>query len=256
MSASCHFAHAQARLQARYADLPAEADWQRLVAARDIATYLEEARAGALRHWVKGFSGESDYHDLERGLRAQLNDSVDLVVRLFPAPWQSAFDWWRWLPTLALLEHLALGHAMPLWVLHDERLVRLLDSEGEIDRSALRAAGADSLIDPRAIHRAGGIGALWHQQWVQRWPRCDTRAIARMHELATLFRTHLDAYRRSPPDRAWTVRQVLRERLRQLFHLRLLQPAAGFIYLGLITVDLERLRRALIDRLLFRAEIP
>jgi hypothetical protein len=256
MSVSCHFAHAQARLQARFAALPAEADWQRLVAARDIATYLDEARAGALRDWVKGFSGESDCLDLELGLRAQLTDSVDLVVRLFPAPWRSAVDWWRWLPFLALFEHLARGGEMPAWAIQSTGLAGLLDSEGAIDRRALRAAGVGPLIDPEAIHRVGGIGALWHALWLQRWPRCDARALAHMRELAQLLAAHLDAYRKSEPDRAWTLRQRLRERLRQLFHLRLLQPAAGFIYLGLITVDLERLRRALIDRLLFRAEVP
>jgi len=256
MTASCQFAHAQARLQARYANLPVEGDWQRLVAARDITTYLEEARAGALRDWVKGFSGQSDCHDIEHGLRGQLTDSVDLVVGLFPAPWRAAVDWWRWLPFLSLFEYLARGGPMPTWAIDGNRLAGLLDSNGEIDRPAVRAAGIGPLIDPESIRRVDGIGARWHEQWLDRWPRCDARAIAHMRELADLFATHLDAYRKSEPDRAWTLRQVLRERLRQLFHLRLLQPAAGFIYLGLISVDLERLRRALIDRLLFRADIP
>lgn len=256
MSASCLFSHAQARLQARYADLPQEPDWQRLVAARDLAAYLEEARDGALRDWVKGFSGESDCHDIDRGLRAHLDDGVDLVARLLPGRWCAAADWWRWLPLLALFEHLARGGSLPQWARQDRVMARLLDVDGAIDRSVAHGAGVFPLLDPAAIQRAGGVGACWHRQWLRLWPHCDARAVARMHALAVLLGTHLDAYRQSPPERAWTQRQQLRERLRQLFHLRLLQPAAGFIYLGLITLDLERLRRALIDRLLFRAEVP
>ncbi len=256
MSGPRHFANAQARLQARYADLPAEADWQRLVAARDIATYLEEAREGALRDWVKGFSAESSCHDLERGLRAHLNDSVELVVRLFPAPWQAAVDWWRWVPLLALFEHLAAGGRMPSWAVQGGLLDGLLDSNGEIDRASAIAIGVGPLLDPRVVRQAGGVGACWRQQWRLRWPRCDERTRTRMRELSILLAAHVDIYRSSAPEHAWTSRQVLRERLRQLFHLRVLQPAAGFIYLGLITLDLERLRRAVIDRLLFRAEVP
>jgi hypothetical protein len=64
------FAYAQARIQARFASLPSEAEWQRVAASRSLASFLEEARTGCLRDWVKGFSGQSDVHYLEEGLRS------------------------------------------------------------------------------------------------------------------------------------------------------------------------------------------
>jgi hypothetical protein len=74
---------------------------------------------------------------------------------------------------------------------------------------------------------------------------------ADLDALAQLLGAHLSAFSGSPPARAWTRRQELRERLRFRFHALALSPAAPFTYLALVALDLERLRRALLDRALF-----
>jgi hypothetical protein len=76
-------------------------------------------------------------------------------------------------------------------------------------------------------------------------------AQAELDDLCRLLRTHLSAFGDASPKRAWGLRQGLRERLRVDFHHAGRSPAALFIYLALLALDLERLRRALLDRALF-----
>jgi hypothetical protein len=55
------------------------------------------------------------------------------------------------------------------------------------------------------------------------------------------------------PAQAWERRRELREALRVEFHRELMTPVTPFLYLSLLALDLERLRRALLDRAFFGA---
>ncbi|MGB5734527.1 MAG: hypothetical protein WBM40_08805 [Thiohalocapsa sp.] len=244
MIGGCRFAYAQARLQARYAELPTETDWRRLSGARQLSGWLEEARSGALKRWVKGFSAQSDSHDIERGVRAQFIETVEQVADFLPAPWHDAVAWCRWLPLLGLFDHVRGGGRLPAWALDDPRLRSLLGEDKAFDPSALADAGIDGLL-------ADDASRQWLAQWRQSWPRCKPTYLAAVDALVLRGHQHLQQFREAPLDKAWTLRQLLRERLRLEFHLHLLQPASAFIFLSLVALDLERLRRALLDRQLF-----
>lgn len=244
MIGGCRFAYAQARLQARYAELPTEADWRRISSARTLSGWVEEARSGALKRWVKGFSAQSDSHDIERGVRAQFTETVEQVAGYLPKPWHDAVSWCAWLPLLGLFDHLRAGGALPDWVARDPRLALLLDEDGGLDPAALASQGVGSLLDDDA-------SAAWLAQWRRSWPRCKPAYLDAVDALALRCQAHLRDFLETPPDKAWTLRQELRERLRFEFHLYLLQPASAFIFLAVVALDLERLRRALLDRALF-----
>lgn len=246
MSARCRFAYAQARLQARFASLPTEADWQRLSAARTLSGYLEEARGGALKAWVKGFSAQSDGHDIERGIRAQFADCTERTAEHVPDPWRDAVLWCRWLPLLGLFDHLQRGLPAPPWVARDPRLAPLLDDDGRPARAALTRSGLASLLD-------GDVGAAWQREWHRRWPPCSRAFLDAVQGVADECAGHLQGFDGLSSDDAWALRRALRERFRLRLHLHLLQPAAAFIFLVLVALDLERLRRALLDRALFAA---
>jgi len=245
MSARPRFAYAQARLQARYAALPVEADWRRLSGARSLSGWLEEARGGALRDWVEGFSAHSDAHDIERGLRATLADAIGGVAALLPEPWRPAVDWCRWLALLELLRAARDGVPAPGWMRWDPRLAPLLDGDGGLDPGALQSAGAERLLG------ADAPLLVWQTEWRRRWPRGPAAQLEALDALVRRLAAHERAFREAAPDDAWTLRQQLRERLCLEFHRHLQQPATAFIYLALVALDLERLRRALLDRLLF-----
>jgi hypothetical protein len=251
VSSALRFGYAQARIQARLSALPAEPDWQRLSSARSLSGYLEEARDGALRTWVKGFSSQSNCHDIERGLRAQFLDTVEQARGFVPRPWRDAVDWCRWLPLLPLLGHVRRGGAMPDWTRRDYRLAGLLDSEGRFDQAILRRRGVDVLLAPAGSGEGPDVAAVWIAQWRRRWPGLANADRRHLEDLARRLDRHLRAFAETRPDKAWEQRRALRARLRLELHRQVLRPTAVFLYLALVAIDLERLRRALVDRSLF-----
>jgi hypothetical protein len=253
MTAPCHFAYAQARVQARYAELPWEDAWQRLAAARTLGIFLEEAREGALRAWVRGFSSQSDGHDLERGVRGTWQDEVTRVATWLPQPWQPALLWLHWLPLLPLLAQAERGGTLPVWVGRDRSLQLLRRPDGTLDPAALIQAGGGALVLAKSEAVAGSEKdwvSTWAHEWRRLWPPCSRDFLAHLDGLAALIRTHVSAFPRSG-EAAWPLRRELRERLRLSFHRLSLQPAAAFNYLALLALDLERLRAALMERALF-----
>jgi hypothetical protein len=242
------FAYAQARVQARYGALPLEADWRRISGIRGLGAWLEEARGGPLRDWVKGFSAASDVQDIEAGVRKLLLGEVDAVARFVPSPWRGAIHWTRWLPLLGSLEHLHAGAEVPRWARRIPCVARLLDDDGRPQPRSIQQAGLAPLLRTES---ARPMDALWCEGWRACWPRVSAAVRSDLDLLAGRIGAHLIAFRRASPARAWTLRQELRERLRSDFHRLGLSPAAPFVYLALVGLDCERLRRALLDRALF-----
>jgi len=246
MTGNCRFAYAQARVQARFSRLPAEAEWQRLAAARTLAVFLEEARAGGLRDWIKGFSNQSDSHDLEAGVRNLFRETVAEVAGWVPTPWRESLLWVGWLPLLPLLGHLARGGGLPPWVVRDPFLRPLRVEGGGLDPGRLGRAGAGPLapLPPDPV-------GVWEAEWARRRPACGRTPARHLDELVRLLREHTVAFRAAPPETAWELRKGLRALAARLFHRRLLQPVGPFLFLLLTALDLERLRAELVTRAVF-----
>ncbi len=247
MNTLSRFAYAQARIQARYTRLPTEEEWQRLAPARTLPSFLEEAREGVMRDWVKGFSGQSDVHDLEVGVRSLFREAVDELAGWLPELWRPAMLWTRWLPLLPLLDHQARTGSAPPWLQRDPGLQGLL-TEGLTDPGKLRRAGAGALADASAEP-----AATWVLEWRRLMPPGKRSCERRIEELVGLLSQHVAVFRGARSESAWDVRRALRGRLALLLHRHLLQPAGAFIFLGLTALDLERLRGQLVSRALFAA---
>jgi hypothetical protein len=246
MGLDLDFAYAQARIQGRFSRLPAEDEWQRLAASRTLASFLEEARLGSLRNWIKGFSGQSDVHDLEAGLRSLHRDALEELCGWVPVPWRDALSWTRWLVHLPLLAHLGAGRPMPGWVARDLELRGLLGEDGALDPRRLSNAGLDVLM-----HAEQGPASAWILQWRRRWPRCGRETSRNLEALTAPLAGQVEGFGRISPTATRALRKELRERLRLSLHRNTLQPSVPFVYLALMSLDLERLRAALVSRALF-----
>jgi len=233
------FAYAQARIQAGFAALPTEAEWQRLGASRSFPSFLEDARGGPIGGWVKGFSARSDAHDLEAGVRSLFGETLDRVTAWVPGRWRAAVAWVRWLPLLPLLSHVQAGGALPAWARRDP-----------VWQNLQLPAGLTS--DPTAgTDPAAALVTAWMDGWRSLWPHCGRRAARELEVLAGLLRGHVEGFRQAAPAAAWRLRRELGDRLRLRFHSQVLAPTVPFLFLALTALELERLRAALLGRLLF-----
>jgi hypothetical protein len=255
-------AYCQARLQARYGILPGEGEWLRLAGAGNLAAYLEEARTGPLQPWIRGFSGHSGAHDIERGLRDLGWDLVSEVAGWVPAPWRAAVRWTAWLPFLPILGQLIHRAQAPRWAAQDPRICPLLNPDGTPNLAAIASTGfaVPPAARPAVAADPAQLAQVWSETWQRLWPIPRPRSRTgwpqtannrELNELTALLAGHLAAFRRADPSTAWDLRRTLRERLRVLFHQRTLTPVAILVYLALVLLDLERLRAELLRRALF-----
>jgi len=73
---SVRYGYLQARIQARYAELPNESLWLHLGALKELAGFLEEARSTSLAQWVTGLSTSSGTREIEQYLRHHLAETI------------------------------------------------------------------------------------------------------------------------------------------------------------------------------------
>ncbi|MEC3862781.1 hypothetical protein VK792_15925 [Mesobacterium sp. TK19101] len=138
-------AYAQARLQARLAELPSARDWQLIETGRDFGQTLEAARQGALGRYVSRLSRESTAADIEQALRFAWTELVDEVAGWTPARWQASLRW------LTPLPHLRLPDARPDPLPADDAPETLVSKvwQAEFERRLPTAdAGVLGALDP------------------------------------------------------------------------------------------------------------
>jgi hypothetical protein len=250
MSTGPRLAYAHARVQAHLTRLPSDQDWERLASARTLSAYLEEARSSGFAAWVRPFSGLSQPHDLERGCLAIARDSVRVTADWAPPGWRMAIEWLAWIPALVVLEHLLRSGVLPDWVATNDPLRGLVAADGVLDPDAVAAAGLTEFLD-RADPEE--LGERWNVRWRGCWPICRGSCRRDLVALAGLVQDHLDVFRRGSSSTAWDERRALRARLRTFLHLHPVRPVALFAYLGILFIDLERLRGALLSRAVFES---
>lgn len=251
MSALGDFAYAQARMQARYGERTPELAWQQLEGVADFALYLEHARTTPLRRWVANLTPTTPVHELESRLRAGMRALIDEVAGWLPREWGPAVRWAVQLACLPVAQHLVRGAEVQPWMRSDDSLAAMLAAGPE------GAGGADGRLAgvPAHLLQASGQGGwlldAWLEAWRALWPSMGRRERGSLEGVAQVMRAHLLGFARVPVERAWQARRALQQTLQLLFRRTAFEPAAAFIYLALVALDLERLRAALVGRALY-----
>jgi len=209
------FAYAQARMQARFADRPTALDWQMIETGRDFSQALDATRRGAFAEAVGGLGRDSDRDAIEAALRRVWAAAVAEVAAWVPAPWRPALEW------IALLPHL--------------RLVA--------DGVPPALPGAAALTG--ALEAGATPDRAWRAGFADRLPRSDPGFRAALAPLT-------DRFLHGPPRPAADTAALI-GRLERLLRRRAQEPVAAFAWLGLLALDLERLRGALVLARLFPA---
>lgn len=252
MDRHAEFGYAQTRLQAHHAARPDESAWRRIESIGELATFLQEARAGSLRPWVLGLSADVDAHMLEYTLRQQLRAYIDAVAHWQPARWRAALRWVRVLPDLPLLQHLLIDGPSPDWLRNDPEFGLALRDDGTIRWEVLRAIGHAPLL--AMWQRGTPLAQAWIEHWRTLWPDTEAPVRAALEAVAALIADYLRALAVGDMSQGVAAREALARHLHRLFRRHTHQPAAGVSHLGLVALDVQRLRGAVLRRKLFPAQ--
>jgi hypothetical protein len=255
MNHAARFGYAQARLQARHGARADEQLWRRLASVGDFTSYLQAARRSTLRPWVLGIQVTESSHSIELHLRQQFRRYVDEVAQWLPAHWGDSVRWVKRLPDLPALQYLMNGEVAPAWMLEDPEL-RLFASETVALRlESMRNSDVNPLL--AAWQRGSALPEAWLEQWQQLWPVQPTSGCGLTY-LARLLSQHIQLLHSAPSVPTGHQRSHIEHRLTLAFRRYSLEPAAACAHLGLIALDLEKLRGELAFRLLFTetAQLP
>ena len=248
MNSTARFAYAQARLQARHGMRPDERVWRRLESVGDLGAYLQVARNTALRPWVVGLHAHHGAHDIELALRQQYRRTIDEVAHWMPAGWRRPVSWVRRLPDLPALQYLLTGASTPGWMRDDPEL-RTFASDTPAGRvQALQASDCAVLL--KGWQRGEPLYASWLEHWRALWPE-TSRLVVGLEALARLLRRHLGALSLHSGAASVPLYEILLRELNIAFRRYSFQPAAAFAHLGLVALDVQKLRAQLLQRALF-----
>jgi hypothetical protein len=246
------FAYAQARLQARLGARPDDADWLRLQEVRGFTPFLETAHSTPLRTWLDRLATDGGVHELELSLRRYLLATIEESAGWLPPAWRPAVRWTSWLPYLPALDYLLSDEPILAWMSKDPTLAAYLKARPD-ERLAMMKNGP---LAPLATAKEQGRSLRdgWIDSWRRLWP--EHPSTAPLEALAQLVQSLLAVFADSPPAQAGDNRTRFEEALRRHLRRNLFHPAAVFAYLALTALDTEKLRGALVQRLLFASEEP
>lgn len=248
------FGYLQARVQARYEQLADNDIWTQLGAVEDFSAYLEESRATRLAPLISGISAQSNSHDIDLSVRRLFLQYVIELSSWMPQAWRSTTLWLQWLPDIPLLSYLLKEQHPAAWMYHDKRLALMLEDQDVNVEQALTTAGAGCLITEGTS--AAAMLSMWQQQWPTLWPAWPGHFRRGIEDLIALLREYQVYFSALAISETWSARNELQRTLRLFFRRYLLQPATAFTYLALMSLQLERLRAELIQRLLFSQKRP
>jgi hypothetical protein len=248
MKGAARSAYAQARLQARHGMRPDAQVWRRLASVGDLANYLQVAQHTMLRPWVLGMQASKSSHAIELLLRQQFRRYVQEVSQWLPVSWGPSVRWVKHMPDLPAMQHLLRGEIAYPWMLEDPEL-RPYTAENVASRlDAIRNSGLGYLV--RAWQQGTALHDAWLEQWQLLWPAGQGPGTG-LKYLGRLLRQYLQALHAAPGSPTEQQREILVSGLNFAFRRYSFEPAATCAHLGLIALDLEKLRGELVRRALF-----
>ena len=241
MSRSELFTYSGTRILARHGRRPGEADWERLERVADFGHFLQNARETGLEPFVRHLAGSADAHEVERSLRGAWATYIDEVAGWQPAPWRPAARWLAVLAELPPLAHLRAGDASHRWMERLPALGPAIES-GDGLRPRLLARGR---LGPVVAEDAPAEPLeAWLRHWHHLLPAGPGRFLPPLEELAG----HLRTYRAAVADGDGDAEETLERRLVRTLRRHGREPAGAYAHLGLVALDVQRLRRDLLLR--------
>jgi hypothetical protein len=248
MKNSAHFAYVQARLQSRHGARPKALEWRRLHSIGDLGNYLQVAQRGSLSDWVVGMNVNTHAHEIELTLRQRFRTYIDELSHWLGSDWQPAVVWVKRLVDLPVLNHLLTGLPVNNWMLDDPELKPFVHvNENQRTEAFIHS---ECKVFFYAHQNKQPLPDAWYLEFQKRCP-LDISNDPGLLRLWKAVARRLQAQCDMPDENTALARESLEDELNASFRRFSGTPAALFIHLGLIALDLEKLRGGLVHRSLF-----
>jgi hypothetical protein len=244
MMAVAEFAYAQARIEARHGERLLDVDWKTLESSLSLPRYLERARSTVLKRFLTHVSSDMSVHAIERVLRREVAHYVCEIASWAPRRWRPAIAWLAALPLLPLLEGLPDCASPPSWIGDDSMLRAPPSSATESARPI--AAAAARLVEIQGAQT--GTGRRWLRRWRQLWPQGDAAAVDLTRLADQIVRALASAGGQQEATGGQSSRRDLIGVLTRFFRSHGASPVALVCHVGLVLIDVERLRGGLVRR--------
>jgi hypothetical protein len=242
-------AYLGARLQARLGDRPPPAQWQRLGGVADFGHLVQTVRGTPLGRWVAGIAGDAAPAGIEAALRAGFRRDVAEVSGWAPEAWRPAIRWTDRLPDLPLVAHLLRGGPLPDAARADPRFADLAGLAPERRTAFLEAGPFRPVV---AAWRADApLAEAWLGALRARMPalaEAEARTLERLADTLRALRGRLVPPGRPGAPARPALTAAAEAALIRAFRERPQSGVAALAWLGLVWLDLQRLRGALIAR--------
>jgi hypothetical protein len=250
MDANSHLAYVQARLQARHGDRLSPSEWQVLESARDIANFLQSARATHLRQWVDHLPADVDPHRIESSLRNDWKDYVAEIAGWVAGEWQPAVEWMATLVDLPAIVHLSRGYSVRRWMREDPVFALYAIDEPGPRTELLRANEPGAAM--AALRPGEKPLVVWLEHWRTLQPAVGPKPRSLLDQFSNLLLRHLHPEIESGSQPRAGARVELSRNLEHQFRSCSGTIGAAFVHIGLMLLCWERLRAGL----LLRALVP
>jgi hypothetical protein len=209
---------------------------------------LQVLRGSPAGRWTSRLGNRPGVHEIERRLRDEWRRDVHEIAAWQPESWREAIRWMQWIVYLPALQKLARGGRAPEWA-RDDPVLGPIVARGPAERSAALRHTALAPIAEGFVAPHDTLGA-WVRHWRGLWP---TRAAGRKpleSILSDAGRFGQQLSRLPGGSRTQDALRPFERRLELRFRRSPLSPIATIAYLGLLALDLRRVRGALATRAL------
>ncbi len=248
MVSAARYAYVQTRLQARHGARPGDDEWRQLQSIGDLGNYLQVAQRGPLNIWVVGVAVNTPVHEIELLLRQRFRAYIEELSHWLSDEWRSSVLWVKRLVDLPALQHILSGQPTANWMLDDPELKPFIHVNQNLRNDAFRESECNLLLEAWQNHES--LADAWFRQWVSLSPSGNKN----MH-LESIWKRvsrRIEEQCEAPDSSTEQSREILEQELRGLFRRMAGCPENVFVHLGLIALDLEKLRGGLLHRAIFQ----
>jgi len=187
-------------------------------------------------------------HALEARLRAEWRAYTDEVARFQPEKWRAAVAWTAYLVDLPVVDHLRHGGRLHRWMAEDGIYAPWSGTDPHERERALKGSPLAALAHETAS--AVSTVVTWLDVWRRLWPNTSAAHSRALESIVRTVGEHVALLDSPAATSSSELRTALSQRLSTLFRRHFETAAAAIAHLLLEALDLERVRAALVRRVL------